>query len=97
MKICGRDGEELRCCKTGLTIHDANFHPDSRHQADMYFCPKCHSILINRADYEYFGETVKPHLTITHEPEEPMLWDESFVNKMQTQYNLDILAQFQLT
>lgn len=96
MKICGRDGEELRCCKTGLTIHDANYHPDSRFQADMFYCPTCQSILIVRAYSEYFAEDLTPDLTITHDSAESMLWNESFINKMQTQYNLDILAQFQL-
>jgi len=91
MKICGRCGVEYKCCKTGLIVHDENFHPDSRHQADMYFCPICYSTLINRNDNEYFGEAVIPHVIITNDKEEPLLWDETFVNKMHDDYSLDIL------
>ena len=90
MKICGNCGIEYRCCKTGMTIHDEAFHPDSRHQADLYFCPVCHSVHIERARDEYFGEAVIPHVTITNDPEEPLLWDVSFVNKIDDQYGVCI-------
>jgi hypothetical protein len=57
----------------------------------MYFCPICYSTLINRNDNDYFGDAVIPHLTITHDEEEPMLWDTSFVNKIKTEYGVDLL------
>lgn len=91
MKICGICGVEYRCCKTGLTIHDEAFHPDSRHQADLYFCQVCHAIHIERARDEYFGETIIPHVTITNDPEEPLIWDISFVNKIKEQYGLELI------
>lgn len=91
MRIYGNDGSEFRCCKTGLRIHDDNFHPDSRHAADLFFCPVCKTLLINRNDNDYFDAGEPVHLTITHDPAEPMLWDVAFAAKIKEQYNLDLL------
>jgi hypothetical protein len=91
MKICGKDGVELRCCKTGLVMHDTNFHPDSRFQADMFYCPVCKRTMIVRAYNEYFGESIEPDVTLTNDPTQPMLWDSHFVRKMHDQYQLDIV------
>jgi hypothetical protein len=93
MKICGYDGEELRCCKTGLTIHDTNYHPDSRFQADLFFCPICHMLFIQRAAVDYFDSGLIPHVTITHDEEERLLWDVTFANKILEQYGVDVYEQ----
>jgi hypothetical protein len=90
MKICARCGAEYRCCKTGLIMHDEYFHPDSRHQGDLHFCEVCHHLFIERANQDYFGELIPPHCTITHDKDEPILWDVSFVNKIKEQYGVDL-------
>jgi len=90
MKLCGKDGTELRCCKTGMTLHDENFHPDSRHQADLFFCQTCGMVYIERTNKDYFAEDNIPDCTIMHDPEEPILWDVSFVNKIQAGYGFSL-------
>lgn len=88
MKLCGKDGEELRCCKTGLTIHDQTFHPDSRHQADLYFCPVCHSLLIERCDREYMSEGLYAQLVIR--TDKTLKWDQMFVDSVKLQYGVNL-------
>lgn len=89
MKICGNDGAEFRCCKTGLRMHDDNFHPDSRHAADLFFCPVCHGLFIQRNDCDYF-DNGEPDCTITRDPAEPILWDVAFAAKIKEQYGVDL-------
>lgn len=91
MKICGNDGEELRCCKTGMTMHDTNYHPDSRFQADLFFCPACHKLHIERVNQDYFDDLVATQLTITHDPDNPMIWDPEFMESILNQYGVDLL------
>lgn len=91
MRICGRCGIELRCCKTGLVLHDTAFHPNSRHAADLFFCPACHMIFINRNVNDYFTEVPRePHCTITNDPEEPILWDTHFACEILDNYGVDL-------
>lgn len=91
MKICGSCGVELRCCKTGLVLHDSNYHPDSRHAADMFYCPVCKMVMINRNDGEYFSPGEFVHGVITHDHNQPILWDNEFLSKMINQYKLDLI------
>ena len=91
MKLCGRDGEELRCCKTGLIIHDTAFHPDSRHAADLFFCPTCHMLYIERNNNDYFtAHPAPPHCTITNDVGQPILWDTHFACEILDNYGVDI-------
>lgn len=86
MKICGNDGEELRCCKTGLTIHDERFTKDSRHQADLYFCPVCKSLHIERNDRDYFTDSsFAPHCIIG---DRGIFWDDTFRASIKQQYDV---------
>ena len=91
MKMCARDGEELRCCKTGLIMHDETFHPDSRHSADLFFCPTCHMLYIERNNNDYFViGPPEPHCIITHDVDQPVLWDETFAAKILDDYGVDV-------
>jgi hypothetical protein len=76
MKICGSCSTELRCLKTGLTTHDTRYHPSSTHSPDLYVCPDCRHLFINRKDGEYFSEdpsniqcTIHDGLYITYSEE----------------------------
>ena len=90
MKICGTCGSELKCIKTGLTTHDTRYCHSSRHQADLFSCPLCQMLFLNRADGEYFDPndthlpecTIIEGITIQYSPE--------FKAKILSQYNIAI-------
>lgn len=92
MRICGACGTEFRCCKTGMVLHDTNFHPKSRHAADLFYCESCHSLFINRNDAEYFVEAASTpvHCTITNDSVTPIIWEPAFVASIRKQYNLTL-------
>lgn len=92
MKICGADGEELRCFKTGLIVRDHRYHELSRHHADAYYCPKCKSLYINRASGEDFGEHNRnqvPDVEISS-PYGSIIWNRLFANKIKAAYKLEL-------
>lgn len=89
MNVCGKDGNELRCCKTGLTIHDSRFHPLSRHAADMFYCEKCGMTFIKRNNYEYFDEHNGPVDAVISA--DGIEWTPSFTIKMHNQYGLVLI------
>lgn len=90
MNICGRDGHEMRCCKTGLVIHDLRYAQSSRHAADMFYCPQCGNLYIKRnsSDYHITDCNLPVHLTMN---EGVMLWEPSFAMKMREQYGLRLV------
>jgi hypothetical protein len=88
MKICGSCGRELRCIKTGLTIHDDRYRQDSRHQADLFLCEQCGTLFINRAEGEWFDAEAIPDCVI-HNGEQITYTDE-FRAKILSYYNFEL-------
>lgn len=89
MNICGCNGSELKCFKTGIIIHDERYHPDSRFSGDAYFCPACNAVTIIRANGEYFSSVV-PHVVIGTKPM-ATIWNSDFLTKVLQDYGLDLL------
>ena len=85
MKMCGNDGAELRCCKTGMILRDERYV--GVHHADMFFCPTCHSVFINRADGEDFGSNYHDALLPVGGK---IIYGEDFRNKIETGYGLEL-------
>jgi hypothetical protein len=72
-------------------MHDLAFHPDSRHAADLFFCPTCHMLYIERNNNDYFtAHPAPPHCTITNDIGQPILWDEAFASKIYDDYGVDV-------
>ena len=87
MFLCGKDGNELRCCKTGLKIHDSRFHPHSRHAADMYYCEKCGATFINRNQHEYLIDDANGTVDCVIS-DAGIVWNEAFADKIHAGYGL---------
>jgi hypothetical protein len=90
MKICGKCGVELRCAKTGLTLHDDNFDEYSRHQADLHLCPVCKAITIIRAVGEYFDENGGVPACTILAADAGICWEPSFVAKIDAVYGIKL-------
>jgi predicted RNA-binding Zn-ribbon protein involved in translation (DUF1610 family) len=89
MFICGRCGVEMRCCKTGLRLHDQRYHPHSRHAADMFYCPDCKSVMINRNHNDYMDPARLPELTLSA-PRQIPVWEPIFLDDMREEYGLNL-------
>lgn len=90
MFICGKDGEELRCCKTGLTIKDVRYVDGTRHSADMYYCPVCGNLLINRSASCYSVSDLLCQADVTM-GNDHLVWNPDFREKIEAQYGITLL------